>query len=215
MLFEGALPSNQPPGCFSLWACIYFLPLELGLGNGWSHGRKLTADVPQIDGILWRLSTLFSPLRCVGTCIAHVIHSSHFDFSPTPSLVHHEQTRWNTRAQICHGTRLPANSQQPSIVVCHWSADCKALWWSQSWSSAHLFLPCTCQPCAFPWLACCCCCCCSHRWSCYWLSSPSLSVFLCHIFVGYGGHTLCECAPVPTQKCQAVLVSQPPSPRLL
>lgn len=45
--------------------------------------------------------------------------------------------------------------------------------------------------------------------------SLSPSVFLCHIFVGYGGHTLCECAPVPTQKCQAVLLSQPPLPQLL
>lgn len=44
---------------------------------------------------------------------------------------------------------------------------------------------------------------------------PPLSVFLCHIFEGYGGHTLRECAPVPTQKCQAVLLSHPPSPRLL
>lgn len=84
-------------------------------------GGKLTADVRLVDAILWRLSTFFFPLCCVGTRIVHVIHSSHFDFSPSPSPptpLYGVQTRWDTQAWICHATRLPANLPPQTLYCC-------------------------------------------------------------------------------------------------
>lgn len=146
-------------------------------------GGKFTADVRLVDAILWRLSTFFFPLCCVGTRIVHVIHSSHFDFSPSPSPPP-LSTACRRDGTLRPGFVMPhvclrACHRKPSIVVCHWCGDCKALWWSLLQPSARLFSPCTRQPCAAPWSACC------RRGrrgrrGCYWLLPLFVSVpYLC------------------------------------